>query len=165
MKVIFLDIDGVLNSHSYFINNRKKVKDFLKKIKNDKSTINLLLERQMMDIDYDKLAILKDIVLETGAKVVITSSWKKLKIYPYLEEKLISLGVPVIGVTEDNGDDRGNGIKEYLLSHAISEYVVIDDDIFKDYDKKIIDNLVKTNFFDGGLKEEHREAIIKKLKK
>ena len=161
MKIIFLDIDGVLNSNDFFASNHEEVK----KIKYDLNDIDTLLKRQMMDIDFSKVMILKKVVDETNAKVVITSSWKKLKIFPYVMCALIREGIPIIDITHDNGYNRGIGIRKYLLEHDVRDYVVLDDDIFDDYDKEILNNLVKTSFFDGGLKEEHANELVKRLKK
>jgi len=163
MKVIFLDIDGVLNSQKYLINNYERVIKFYNKYGKDVSDINLLLERQMLDINIDKVKLLKEIIDFTGTLVVIISSWKKLKIYPYVVGKLISMGIPIIGQTIDNGDNRGTGIKKYLNENNITNYVILDDEIFKDYDQELISRLVKTSFYDDGIKIEHKKEIIKKL--
>ena len=163
MKVIFLDIDGVLNSQKYLINNYERVIKFYNKYGKDVSDINLLLERQMLDINIDKVKLLKEIIDFTGTLVVIISSWKKLKIYPYVVGKLISMGIPIIGQTMDNGDNRGTGIKKYLNENNITNYVILDDEIFKDYDQELISRLVKTSFYDDGIKMEHKKEIIKKL--
>ena len=53
MKVIFLDIDGVLNCQS------------------SKSRCGVYV-----GIDADKVARLREIVDETGAKIVLSSSWR-----------------------------------------------------------------------------------------
>ena len=162
LKIVFLDIDGVLNSSDFFASNCEEVKKF----KYDLNDTYMLLKRQMMDIDYKKVAILKEIINETDAKVVITSSWKKLKIFPYVMCNLICEGIPIIDITHDKGYDRGTGIKKYLLEHDVDVdgYVILDDDIFNDYDEEIINKLVKTSFYHGGLEEKHAKEIIKKLK-
>lgn len=161
MKIIFLDIDGVLNSDEFFASNHEEVKKF----KYDLNDTYMLLKRQLMDIDYNKLNILKEVIQATDCKVVITSSWKKLKIFPYVMGELIYEGIPIIGVTHDHGYDRGTGIKKYLLEHNVSNYVILDDDIFDDYDEEIMNKLVKTNFFNGGLTDIYKDALVRKLKK
>ena len=62
MKVIFLDIDGVLNSYEYF----------------DKIE-NLNVQGIEREIDVNKIKLLKRAVDETKAKVVLTSSWRYTK--------------------------------------------------------------------------------------
>ena len=59
MKVIFLDIDGVLNSAKYF--------DRIK---------NLEITEIEEQIDIKKVELLKKAVDETGAKVALSSSWR-----------------------------------------------------------------------------------------
>lgn len=59
MKVIFLDVDGVLNSDQYF----------------DK-TKNLDIQGIEADIDIKKIELLKKAINETRARVVLSSSWR-----------------------------------------------------------------------------------------
>lgn len=164
MKVIFLDIDGVLNSQAYFAGNHEDVKGFYIKNIYNNDNIDLLVERQLMDIDYNKLLLLKKIIDEVDAKVVVTSTWKQLFFFPQLVKKLIELGIPIVGHTEDSVIDRGAGIKKYLQEHKVSKYAVLDDDIFDDYDEEIMNKLVKTSFYDGGLCEEEGKKLVKILK-
>ena len=55
MKVIFLDVDGVLNSQQLF-----------EKCEDD----------QLISVDEDNIKNLKTIVDATGAKIVLSSSWR-----------------------------------------------------------------------------------------
>ena len=115
MKVVFLDIDGVLNCDKYFASNHDEVVKFYKENKDVLNVIEKSVLVQMMDIDMEKFELLKDAVTKLDLGVVMISSWKKMKIYPQLKEKLISMGLPIIGETQDNGSDRGNGIRNYQL--------------------------------------------------
>lgn len=59
VNIIFLDIDGVLNSKNYFIERHPKL---LELYKNNKflDTISLKLKRMMLDIDLNKLKASED---------------------------------------------------------------------------------------------------------
>ena len=67
MKVIFLDIDGVLNSDEY-----------LDKVKNSD------IQGIERDIDVEKVKLLKRAIDETGARVVLSSSWRYTRNARYL---------------------------------------------------------------------------------
>ena len=62
MKVIFLDVDGVLNSQQLF----------------EKSE-----DAQLISVDEENIKNLKKIVDATGAKIVLSSSW----IYGWAEHR------------------------------------------------------------------------------
>ena len=72
-----------------------------------KNNFKLHVDRLMLDIDYEKLNILRDIVEKTNAKIVIISSWKSLGVYDEVVKKLIEMGIPIIGKTDDRIDGRG----------------------------------------------------------
>ena len=61
MKVIFLDIDGVLNTYQTFIDIYLEYK---------KTKIRRL------EIDGDKVSLLSEIINLTGSKIVLSSSWR-----------------------------------------------------------------------------------------
>lgn len=118
MKVIFLDIDGVLNTNS---------------------------DREISD---DKLKLLSELVSKTGADVVLSSSWRygwnqsKLnqpgtRIYR-LKQLLKNNGI-VIKDTIGLDLTKHIQIKNYLNTNMISNYIVLDDEPIDTY------NLVQTN--------------------
>lgn len=119
----------------------------------------------MLDIDINKVNILREIIAETEAVVVVTSSWKSLKVFPYVKNELIKMGIPIIDVTTNQNCNRGTGIKKYLKEHHIKNYIILDDDIFDDYDEELLSHLVKTSFNYEGLSNNHKEKAIKKLVK
>ena len=103
MKIIFLDVDGVLNSQNYLLNSNNKISN---------------------SINPKKITLLKKLVDET---------------------ELIR-------------GKRGKEIKLYLQKHPnIDNFVILDDEIFKDYDNYLLKHLVKTSFYIDGLTEEHIE--------
>lgn len=148
-NIIFLDIDGVLNSDKYF--------DSI----DNKECMNLV-DRLMLDIDVSKVKILLEVINKTNTKIVITSSWRRMKLYPYIKERLISMGLPVVGETPFIKGRRGEEIRSYLLENRVSNYCIIDDEVFKDY-KELEDYLVVTDFYEDGLTIDHAEEVVKKL--
>lgn len=78
MKVIFLDVDGVLNSDEYFDKIR-----------------NLNIEGIECEIDIEKIRLLKKAIDETGAKVVLSSSWRYTRNAQLLKELLWNYGICV----------------------------------------------------------------------
>ena len=118
MKVIFLDIDGVLNTNS---------------------------DREISD---DKLKLLSELVSKTGADVVLSSSWRygwnQLKLNQpgtriYRLKQLLKDNDIVIKDTIGLDLTKYIQIKNYLNTNMISNYVVLDDEPID------IANLVKTD--------------------
>jgi hypothetical protein len=129
-KVIFLDIDGVLNTKWWYTQmNRNTPKD-----------------KYGYAFDPNAVSNLKKILDQTGADIVISSSWKSFG-YSELEEMWEERGLPgkLIGITPNSVSDemllnadldnmelfsiRGMEIKEWLDKHGrnVSHYVIIDD--------------------------------------
>lgn len=154
MKVIFLDIDGVLNCQS----SKSKY-------------------RGLIGIDNKKVKVLRRIVELTSAKIILCSSWetgwrkteKELQgtLASYLDMKLDKECWHIFDKTDDSGSDRGHGIRRYLENNPqITHWCVIDNDIFIDYEEcGIMDHLVKISFYDnnGGLQEEHIDKVVEML--
>ncbi len=91
MKIIFLDIDGVLNSKSWNENHKEEIK------------------RGVL-IDEDKVKLLKEILIKTGAVVVLHSGWKfwfdndikpTRKESKFLAEIFGKYGIEIYDVTPD----------------------------------------------------------------
>ena len=150
LKVIFLDIDGVLNCQS------------------SKSSCNA-----MLGIDDDKVRRLKKIIENTNAKIVLISSWKNdwQNIYKeqqgymanYLDKKLKRQGLAIMDKTEGDSVNRGRGIIDWLDGKKIESFVILDDEDFDYQEVGISDRVVKTSFYDdnGGLQDnEMKQAIV-----
>ena len=148
MKVIFLDFDGVIN---------------------DYMTIN--------EINEYNVEMLKRIINDTGAKIVVTSSWK----YPYQRNNknmegflnnnyyartLKENGIDIIDCTpyiKEQGikdNQREQEILEYLKNHPeITQFLILDDDY-------IIETLKEHEIFldlQAGLREKHIIPAIRIL--
>ena len=164
MNIIFLDIDGVLNSGRYFSKISNIKNNFYKDDKHDLNSIEDKVNYHMLDINEYNINILKSIIENTNSKVVITSSWKFMGIFNNIVSRLIGLGIPIIDKTIDKGINRGEGILNYVKEHNVNNYIVIDDEIFDDYNDIILSRLVKTSFDDNGLDEKAKVKAIKLLK-
>lgn len=140
MKVIFLDFDGVINDYLSF-----------------------------NSINDNNVEVLKQIINETNAKVVVTSShkytyqqsnniedWSNSYYIKGLKEK----GIDVFDYTPLVNHKREQEIIEYLKQHSeIEQYVILDDDY-------IIELLKEHEIYldlQAGLQEKHIIPAIKIL--
>lgn len=151
MKVIFLDIDGVLNSDEY-----------LDRIK------NLDIKGIEREIDVEKIKLLKKAIDETGAKVVLSSSWRYTRNAQYLKELLLNYGI-YAAVTPFIQNERGLEIKQWLSDNQdVEDFVILDDEIFNSYDEELMKKLIKISNGNGynigeGLLPKDVDEIIKRL--
>lgn len=145
MKVIFLDVDGVLNCVD---------------------TTNLC--GGYVGIERAKVKLLRRIVDETGAEIVLVSTWKdgwsktdkdkKQDVFGwFLDRELERESLVILDKTEDDGIHRGEGILAWMSCREVESFVILDD---KNYDYKrrgLSPYHIKTEFYDenGGLREEH----------
>lgn len=155
MKVIFLDVDGVLNSDEFFDNNK------------DNSYI-----------DEKTVRLLKKAVEETGAKVVVSSSFRYTRSFGKVQEILLRNGI-TFDKTPFLDNERGKEIKQWIAEHSkiseelkdgseVEDYVVLDDDIFDDFDEEILSHLIKmeeneVRGFGKGLQEKDVDKIIERF--
>ena len=154
MNIIFLDIDGVLNSRNY-LNQIHETKKIL--IKLDKPLYKLI------EINPLKIDIVKSICVRTNSKVVITSSWRKLTEWSLIEEYLINKGIPIIDTTEDL-NDRNKEITKYINEHKIKNYAIIDDEMYN-YSSELLNRLIKTCFYEDGITYEQLDETINILRR
>lgn len=152
MKVIFLDVDGVLNSDEYF--------DRIEKL----NEYGILRE-----IDIDKLLLVKRLVLETDAKIILTSSWRYTKNGTLLRALLQDYGIDT-DLTPQINNNRGEEIRKWLMENKVEDYVIVDDEVHSTFDKDNLDRLIKISNGNGinfgeGLQEKDVEEIIKRLGK
>ena len=97
---------------------------------------------------------------------------RKIKVSQYdLDKKLKKQGLSVFDKTESVGKasgfhlSRGEGILQFLSTHTVEKYVILDDYQF-DYDGcGLTSNYVKTDNKKGGLTEELAKAAIDILNK
>ena len=177
MKIIFLDIDGVLNGYGKFTGFCCKVFSKLHLLKFVKRYHDLF------GVSTHKVKLLSEIVKKTGAKVVISSSWRGGWYTPYeeksdrqkeLHDKLSKYNITVIGITpRDYSGSRGIEIQEYMeyCGYTIDKFVILDDEKF-DIVSLFPDNLVLTSYGgeirgawyeNTGLKRKHVNLAVKIL--
>ena len=151
LRLIFLDVDGVLNH----------------------SGCKVLTPSGYYFVEEDKLALLREIVDATGAEIVLSSSWRKgyyeyaaghltddAKDYLLLEETLADHGMPIIGYTPMHDTAyRGTEIVAWLKEHTeldVEGILILDDD----KDMKPLDSfLIRTSFFSGLTQKQAAQAV------
>lgn len=142
MKVLFLDIDGVLNSENWFdyvqycINN-----DMYNRVLNFVEINDERIKRKLNMINDRAIVNLNRIVEETGCKVVLSSSWRSSResdnaLTEYIL-KLKGFKYELYGVTpriwaKEFGTQRGEEIKVWMDKESekneIESFVILDDD-------------------------------------
>lgn len=150
MKVIFLDVDGVLNCQS------------------SKSRCGAFI-----GIDGDKVKRLRKIVEATDARIVLCSSWKtrwekrykedQSEAANYLDRKLKRERLYILDkTTEANASYRGEGIIRWIGEHNVDTFIILDDDDFDYEECGISSRHIKTRFYDnyGGIQDRHVELAI-----
>ena len=156
MKIVFLDIDGVLNCEG----SRSRCVGY-------------------RGIDDKKVENLAKIVKATGAEIVLISTWKEDwrktdksrqgMMANYLDKKLKKQGLTALDKTRDYVGkrhlSRGEGILDYLMRNEAESYVILDDFQF-DYDScGLTDRYVKTDNYNGGLTEILAQKATEILKR
>jgi len=156
MKVIFLDIDGVMNGQNFY-ERTKKFKYWM--------------------FDPNAVKFLNKLVKKTGAKIVISSSWRKGKKKSYFKKifKKNKIKAEVIGMTDvlhfknwNRSVFRGCEIQKWLDDHAIeiddhtnslkrSKYVILDDDVDMLFYHR--NNFVNTYELSGFDEEAYNQAL------
>jgi hypothetical protein len=159
MKILFLDFDGVLNYAQWIYTHDKGQHEY--------GTDEYWGEH----IDPACVALLNIIVQRTGAKVVVSSSWRQLHDASRLEKFLKDKGFigEVIDVTprgvwlQDISDwgVRGDEIQRWItLNEIVVEKIAILDD--ETDMAHLLPKLVKTSW-ESGLQSDHVEKVIKLL--
>jgi hypothetical protein len=150
MKVIFLDIDGVICNQ------------------------NCWKKREASDMhhvfDEDCVTLLNQICLSTDAKIVISSTWRRGIRLKKMRKIFIARGFKyparIIDYTPCLNTIRGLEIREWIMNYRrndgknfrkLDNYVIIDDDCDMLYEQK--DNFVKTDTYLGLQPEDVAKAI------
>ena len=150
-KIVFLDIDGVLNNSTT-----------LDSVFGCVGIDDVLVER------------LKKIVETTEAEIFLVSSWKygwykdaeqkqNQDIFAnHLDAKLYQHGLKITDKVESDGDtldERGKRIKGFLQTSKVKNFVILDDIVFDYISEGFEDNLVLTYSKFGLTEEDVKKAI------
>ena len=132
MKVIFLDIDGVLNS--------TKTSQAMGGYPQE------LYEREAFD--WMAIRLLQRLADSSGVQFVLSSAWR---LYFSFEDVAKAFDLPIIGATPSSsadGTERGYEIRDWLTVHPeVDAYVILDDD--PDMLEEQMSNFVKTDTNEG----------------
>lgn len=156
MKIIFLDIDGVVNSQTYIDKIGKDVFG------------DPRYGHNQYQMDPEAVARLNKITDATGAKLVVSSNWR-WPFIPYMRVAdlatfMAGYGITgeVIGMTPKLPDDtehkRGKEISAWLASNLyfnVATFIVLDDIVVVGHEAQQI----KTEFATGLLDEHVWEAM------
>lgn len=155
MKVIFLDVDGVLNN----AHTRETFEDYI-------------------FVSDDKILLLRKLIDKTGAKIVLSSSWRKgwrfkdnnpscanedVRLFNALELKLKEYGIELMSYT-GHFWHRGKEIDYWLKNwngEKIESFTILDDMEREELEPNA-DHLVQTDL-STGLTETHIIQAIKLL--
>lgn len=166
MKIIFLDIDGVLNTQETFEKIHIEYQE---------------TGKRRIEIDTEKVEYLKEIVEETGALLVLSSSWKifferkegkilpKNNKYGELLNILKSYNLFIYDTTYQGGyKTKEEEIKDWLKNKKVDSFIIIDDE--REGLGNLKENyLIKTKFSktqmeeDLGLCKKHISKAIEML--
>jgi hypothetical protein len=158
MKILFLDVDGVLNTQRYIT---RKDRQFIGRKHLAK------LEWEVEQIDPARISMVNQIVQETGCKVVVSSTWRKLHSIEELDSLFRILGAEfsIFDYTHILGTRRGFEIQEWLDENPqVDRFVILDDDSDMEH---LTPYLVRTRFIgdetEAGLQQSHMQECIDKL--
>ena len=176
MKVIFLDVDGVLNTEEC---------DDAPKEGEEGSEAFLYHENTPVPLLKRSLDNLRCVLLQTDAKIVVSSSWRLFPERLELLTKILEALSPseesvVIGLTPDLSNSwagRGEEVREWLEQNEnCSRFVVVDDEHLASFERSlfpadaysgrgllIYTKLRGGNFSDQGLTKCHSDQMIEFL--
>lgn len=144
VKILFLDIDGVLNS-AYVLDTQKRGDA----------------------IDRDMVSRINRIIDATGCQIVISSTWRLYHSLDALKKRLVDNGMwrdAILSVTprlDARHFNRADEILSWLHDNPnVTQYIAIDDSACE-FDK-IKEHLVATTWKDG-LQDHHVIEAINKL--
>lgn len=146
-RVIFLDFDGVLNSHEWQLRRHESRRE----------------RGATLGLDPAAVGLLNQLIDRTGAQVVVSSVHRKDGLR-HCRRLLTRCGFTgeVIGQTPDLQTLRGLEIQAWLDAQEAPDTFVILDDDSQDM-AHLLDRLIQTGFHNG-LTQAHVDAAVKMLR-
>jgi hypothetical protein len=185
MKIIFLDIDGVLNSNDWYVHRQDNV-----------PMDSIHAQYPLYEFDPRAVARLNELTEKTGAKIVLSSTWRIGRTYEQIQSIFDMVGIKgeLVGATpsmqtkrpyedkEGYTTPRGCEIdwwlkiegkfqrinwsrekqQEYIDKAIVKNYVILDDDSDMLFGQR--EHFVHTPFMHG-LMDKHAEKCIEILNK
>lgn len=149
MKVVFLDIDGVVNTFQFYkeppINIPKEKLKFI-----DGYYVDICSESDLRVSNTQAMILLDRLCHKYNLKIVISSTWRFQynKCCKALYNSGLEEDIEIIGHTPHLGTERGYEIQSYLQLHPeITNYIILDDDA--DMLPNQINHLILTNNYIG----------------
>ena len=148
MKVVFLDIDGVLNSYQYL--SRTSMED----------------AGIYDELDPQKVDLLQKLVVQTGASIVLSSSWREsfenMMPLDYVARSLLAVlkehSLSIYGMTPLLKGQRDGEIRQWLACHSeVDSFVVLDDEHYNW--KELEAHWVKTSYYVGLTEQNLQQAV------
>jgi hypothetical protein len=140
-RIIFLDVDGVLNNLGSVIGLGNPSKVF----------------------DPVSVALIRKLIDKTGARIVVSSTWRMCPSESYLKQELERCGADkltwfIIGCTPELSGPRGAEIARWIADKGFTgRYVIIDDD--SDMLQEQMPMFVQTTFEDGFRVRHYKRAL------
>jgi hypothetical protein len=181
MKAIFLDHDGVVCLSQQWGGRVKKRKKYCD-VHGPTSDDNLPVQYRFDNFDLKATKILNEIILETGAEIIVSSDWKLYCTLEEMKELYVDYGIiktplaftpnlrdfdsdtaGLFGWKGWNARARVLEIEKYLKSHPeITKWVAVDD---LDMGREGMENFVLCPRGNEGIKQNNvKETILKFLK-
>lgn len=175
--LIFLDVDGVLNTLGWNKKAAKKYPDVAALLANPLLAFNSDIDTWAHMIDPVRVARVQTIADQTGAGIVISSSWRERHELRDLREMFLNKGLTaeIVGATPLDayyhnapaGDSmRGMEIEQWLLRYiprnclAEQRFVILDDE--NDMGR-LRSHLIQTSWYKGGLMDKHVRKAVRVL--
>lgn len=133
-KVLFLDIDGVINSE--------------RTVEASGGYPHSFLDHDMSRFDPIAVKLIQKLLRDTGSVVVVSSTWR---MHYSCEEIAKGLDIPVLDRTPSFGRIRGDEVKKWLDlytdKHNVTKYAIVDDN--SDFLEEQKPFFVQTDAFNG----------------